>query len=470
MSFTPFNLEQFSKNVYKALKAWREIGGTPENLLDSLQLVQRRRAAMKGEGAIFRDRLITNEILLDGLEALEAHDQMGAQVLRLRFPENNKILSVSYQLNIGEYSVSRIQKAAISKLAQLIYDQEMILREQMAQEREANLLPRTYTTLFGTEQAQADLLACFVDGRSPWIITLVGIGGIGKTSLADAVTRQIIRTFLFDDVIWLRITPQTMDGRFHSPERAYATIISEIRQQLWPQADRSTPPQEQLVQVRKALKERPYLIVIDNIETDAAHLLVHLGDLTNPSKILLTSRVRPTKLAGVYNFTVDELSYADAVSLIHHYARETGIDALKGANDEELTAVYKVTGGNPLALKLVVSLLDISTLPEVLDALSNGQAGDVEKMYKHIYWKTWQMLTPDMKALLIPMPLVSERGGDAEYLQKISGLSADKLWPAIQELRKRSLLEVRGDINEKRYGIHRLTETFLRTEIIHLPE
>jgi hypothetical protein len=29
---------------------------------------------------------------------------------------------------------------------------------------------------------------------------------------------------------------------------------------------------------------------------------------------------------------------------------------------------------------------------------------------------------------------------------------------------------VRGTIQEKRYGVHRLTETFLRTEIIDWPE
>ncbi len=75
-----------------------------------------------------------------------------------------------------------------------------------------------------------------------------------------------------------------------------------------------------------------------------------------------------------------------------------------------------------------------------------------------------------MQALLQAMPLVSGAGATADYLQEISGLSAGQLWPAIQELRKRSLLEVRGDIREKRYGIHRLTETFLRTEIIHWPE
>ncbi len=470
MSFTPFTLDHFTHNIYEALRAWRTVGGTPENLLESLQLVQLKRTTERDTGLLSQNRLITNGILLAGLEALEAHDQMGAEVLQLRFPENNKIMSVAYQLNVSEHTVSRLQKSAIGRLARLIYDQEMELREKMAQEREVNLPPKSYTTLFGTDDAQAELKARLLDAHSPWVVALVGIGGIGKTSLADAVTRQVIREFVFDDVIWLRIMPQTMDGRSHSPDHAYTTIISEIAQQLWPQAFRDISPQQQLIRVRQTLKERPFLIIIDNIETDTAHLLAHLGDLADPSKILLTSRVRPTKLAGVFNFSLDELSYADAADFIRHQARETGIYALESADDEDITAVFNMTGGNPLALKLVVSLLDILPLSQILTALSKGQAGDVENLYKYIYWQTWQTLTSEMQALLQSMPLVSGAGATADYLQEISGLSAGQLWPAIQELRKRSLLEVRGDINEKRYGIHRLTETFLRTEIIHWPE
>ena len=68
------------------------------------------------------------------------------------------------------------------------------------------------------------------------------------------------------------------------------------------------------------------------------------------------------------------------------------------------------------------------------------------------------------------MPLVAESGGTPDYLRALSGLAEAQLWPALQELRNRSLLEVRGTAVEKQYGIHRLTETFLQTEIIHWPE
>ncbi|MCA9928940.1 MAG: hypothetical protein KC419_10700 [Anaerolineales bacterium] len=467
-TFSFFNLEQLTQNVHAALKAWHGISGNPENLLESLRLVQARRLALAGNGSPSHKRWATNEILLDGIDALEGHDQTGAQVLRLRFPENNKIMAVAHQLNVSEHTVSRLQKAAIDHLTAIIYDQEITLREQQAQELEAHLPPGEYTHLFGVNEAQTNLAAQLLETQAPWVVALVGIGGIGKTALADAVTRQVIREFVFDKVVWLRTEPQMINGRFLSSEHTYTTIIAELAQHLLPQT--SLSPQQRLVQVRQILKERPHLIIIDNLETDAAHLFAHLSDLANPSKFLLTSRTRPTELAGTFKFSLDELSYADAADLIRCQARETGIHTLENATGNDITAIYNLTGGNPLALKLVVSLLDVLPLPYVLTALSKGQSGDIEALYKYIYRQAWQTITPEMRALLQAMPLVAESGATPDYLQQISGLPPEQLWPAIQELRRRSLLEVRGTIQEKRYGIHRLTETFLRTEIIRWPE
>ena len=68
------------------------------------------------------------------------------------------------------------------------------------------------------------------------------------------------------------------------------------------------------------------------------------------------------------------------------------------------------------------------------------------------------------------MPLVADAGGTPDYLQAISGLEGNAFWAGLHELHARSLLEVRGKLDEKRYGIHRLTETFVRTEIVGWPE
>jgi hypothetical protein len=129
-------------------------------------------------------------------------------------------------------------------------------------------------------------------------------------------------------------------------------------------------------------------------------------------------------------------------------------------------AIFRVTGGNPLALKMVTSLAAVLPLPAVLADLGRGRAGPIEDLYRNIYWEAWRALSDEARALLQAMPLVSEAGALPKQLLAISGLSEADLWPAITELVSRSLLEVRGTMQERRYGIHRLTETFLRTEII----
>ncbi len=54
---------------------------------------------------------------------------------------------------------------------------------------------------------------------------------------------------------------------------------------------------------------------------------------------------------------------------------------------------------------------------------------------------------------------------EAAKMQGASGLAEEIFWNAVNELLLRSMLEVRGPLNNRRYGIHRLTEAFIDTEI-----
>ncbi|NJN53324.1 MAG: hypothetical protein HC804_00370 [Anaerolineae bacterium] len=58
--------------------------------------------------------------------------------------------------------------------------------------------------------------------------------------------------------------------------------------------------------------------------------------------------------------------------------------------------------------------------------------------------ETWLTLSQDAKAVLAIMPLAAEGGMDPEQIAALSGLPEAKLWPAINELIGRSLLEVRN--------------------------
>lgn len=459
--------------VHAALRSWYMTGNDSQALMDGLLIVQEQRRGLPGmteASSATARRLATNQLLLEGIEELERQDPNGARVLRLRFADDNTLLAVAHQMNVSEHSVSRIQRSAINRLAEIIYSREMATRQARVQSIEALLPPPTYTQLFGLGPAEESLLEKLVTVDGPQVVAIVGIGGIGKTALADAIARHTARLFHFEGIIWLRSEPQSMSGQSLAPNLTFESLTTELAVKLG--LETAGTLEQRLAQVRQRLKDRPYLIVIDNLETDAetAYLLDHLNDLARPSKFLLTTRTRPAPQATIHHFPISELSFTDASALLHHHARDIGVELPEVTKDADTKVIYDVVGGNPLALKLVVSQLDLLPLAQVIEGLTSSRSGPIEDLYRHIYWQSWNILSPEARALLQAMPLVGETGGQPDYLQAISNLSDDRFWPALRELRTRSLLEVRGTIQEKRYGVHRLTETFLRTEIINWPE
>jgi len=492
------NLETLQPAVHAALRAWQTIGGTSKNLLDSLLSVQQSRKEVAHHGTPAMLRRATNEVLLSAIEEMAGKDAEGARILRARFVDQNTIQKTAYRFNLSPDQVNRLQRKAIGRLAELLLGREMAARERRIQEMQARLQPATYTRLFGFEEARANVVEQLLATDSPWVVAIVGLGGIGKTALADSVTRQVIRRFHFDEVIWLRVEGHGMGA----PNLTLESLWVSLAKRLWPQkgAHNTTQhnttqhtqcgatkdntahpitshysavqdsPHQRMMRVRHALKSKAHLVVIDNLEADTAFLLQHLRDLATPSKFLLTTRTRPPGQAGVFTLSVNELTKHDSAALLRYHAATIGLHDLAQASEADSEAIYDITGGNPLALKLVVSLAAVLPLPQILADLKRSRAGQIEEMYRHIYWKAWQTLTPQARDLLQAMPLVAESGAPPEQMQAISDLSEAQLWPSIMELTSRSLLEVRGTTWERRYGIHRLTETFLYTEIIDWKE
>ena len=457
------------ERVAYALKAWHAPVSNADNLLHDLLIVQD--VQQGGGDDVAALRLATNQILLQGIEALALQDRELAQVLRLRFIDKQKLWAVANTMAISEQTVSRLQKKGLHQLALIIETQEAAQRTKHAQQMEAMLPPASYTTLFGVEAAGEALLALLEDEDGPPVIAVTGLGGIGKTAITDQTVRTLIHRFQFQQLLWVRIEHQSLDGNGRNPELTFENLLSQLVAQLWPDLTEQLTPLQRLTKLRKALTTLPSLVVIDNIEdqTDSAYILDQLHSLARPTKFLLTSRTRLTEQTAVYNFKLQELSKIDAIAFVRFHAQECGIASVAEASEEDLAEIYALTGGNPLALKLVVSLLDVLPLPEILTDLTETRTGSIEGMYKHIYQKSWQALTDNGRILLQAMPLVSESGGTPDYLATVSGLPKANLWPALHELHNRSLIEVRGSIHEKRYGIHRLTHSFLCTEIIKMP-
>ena len=463
--------KQLYQSVHEALTHWQKNEASPESPLSQLLSVQQAGEAFgAGENPARLSQAI-NQVLSQAIEDMGTQNWDYAEVLKLRFVKGFTIAKVAEALSYDQYHISRLQRSGIEQLVKILLGREREIKLQRVHYLESLLPPATYSQLFGVADLCQTLLAQLMAPQEPWVVALVGMGGLGKTAVSHHVTLRLLNQLDISHLAWIKIDPpHTMSGVAESPSLTHEKIVNELLRQLFPEEPLTVSLTRRETRLRRALRSQPHLIVIDNLETekDTAFLLNHLTDLANPSKFLLTTRTRVVGQAAIREIRLDELKQSDSLALMRHHGSVKGIPEVTEAADADLLRIYEQIGGNPYALKMVVDLLGIMTLDMLLDGLVQGHPQGIFDIYMHIFRQAWRTLSDNGRKLLRAMPLVPD-SSDLDYLLVISGLAKSEIWPAIEELRQRSLLEVEGGLHEKKYGIHRLTDTFLRTEIIHFP-
>jgi hypothetical protein len=212
--------------------------------------------------------------------------------------------------------------------------------------------------------------------------------------------------------------------------------------------------------VRELLRNESYLIVLDNIEVvpDCGNLPDWFWTMTNPSKLLLTSRHWLESDVGAAMIPVEQLSELDSLALVRHEAGLRGLAEVVAAGDDALQWITAVTGGNPLAIRLVVGQLVSLPLDRVLTQLETAQP-DTDSFYQYLYGISWDLVSGPAQHLLLEMVQLPANGGSWEDLAGLTGLSGNDLASALQELVTHSLVQVSG-FEEKTYCLHPLTYHF----------
>lgn len=467
-SLAPPNSSTLRSAVHQTLRRWEEPSQNFPEPLQDLVRVQIQRAALEESDPATTTRSAIHQVLLEALSALAQRTPREAQVLERHFVKGEKARAVGARLQLNRDAVNRLQALALTSLTHILLARETRARAERLLALEADLDPPQYTRLFGLAASQAALLEQLLLPTEGWVSVIVGLGGIGKTALADATARAALRSYRFERSAWIRAgAPPTAAGPHRGMDRLLALLADRVTLGL-PDGP-STPERRRILSA--ALRKRPCLIVIDNLEeqTDTEDVVEWIGSLTGPSEFLLTSRARPTGPHPVFQLSLDELPDAQAIALLRHHAEITGQSALAQAPLSDVHAILEVVGGNPLALRLVASLVGAEPLPEILGHLKQRQSGPSQDLFTRVYARAWAALSPQAHTLLQATPLISDQGGSVAQMQAICRLEDAAFWAAVRELAARSLLEVHGSLNERRYGIHRLTESFLRAEIIQAP-
>ena len=345
--------------------------------------------------------------------------------------------------------------------------------EERANYRQLNLT--VGQQLFGVDQAQTQIQEKLHQPDTPWLVAIDGIGGIGKTSLAMAVASALMESDRFHDLAWISakqetFLPESGLADIARPALDKETLTAALLEQLDDKVSLHLDASQRVIRLTQLLKARPYLVVIDNLETvaDYHNLLPFLHQLMSPTKFLLTSRHRLYAHSHIFCYTLDELDQQNTFDFINNQAEIRGLSVLMAASSAHLEKIYQVVGGNPLALKLVIGQTGVLPLSQVLDNLKQAQGKKTEDLYTYIYWQAWNALEPTSQDVLLVMPLA--QGGALPQLAHLTQFGVDILTQALDYLVGLSLIHVRGDLDKRHYFIHRLTETFLLKEVIKWQE
>jgi hypothetical protein len=244
-------------------------------------------------------------------------------------------------------------------------------------------------------------------------------------------------------------------------------VISSIAWQLRLEAILTSTAACRLEELMPLLATHPFLIVLDNMETEAEISsvlpLLRAASQARPTRILVTSRASVQHLvSNAFVEPLTELQEFESLELLRHEARLLNLTHVVDATDEALQQVYNVVGGNPLALKLAVGLLRHFDLAQAVDTLSHARGWRADELYKFVYRTSWQILSHQAKTLLVAMRHISLSGANFARVSAVSHLEGGSLLDAIQELADLSLLIISGPITARVYSVHRLTVNFVQ--------
>ena len=271
------------------------------------------------------------------------------------------------------------------------------------------------TTVFVGRVEEQTLANLYLRNKDCRVITLLGLGGVGKTRLGMQIGLNQLQQSFFKDGVFFT----SLDGISESLA-ATANIAKDIGISL-------RGPTTPLQQLARQLHDKQLLLILDNIERleTGRDIVEYLLERCVDLKVVITSRSRlyleqewilPLEGLAFPKAPLDTITEEDlprlksqaAVQLFVHEARRiTGDFVLNQHNANHVLNICQLSYGSPLALELAASWLRSLTLEQIiaqvsqsLDFLQAPHRKDRQRSIRAVFDYTWSLLRPTMQEKL----------------------------------------------------------------------
>ena len=352
-----------AETLRRALDLWR---GTPTDLpqLEALRLEELRLTAQ--EDRIDAELALGRHVQLVGeLERLVAEqplrERARAQLMLALYRSGRQADALAVYQRARRTLVEELgiePGESLRKLERAILEQDPALNIHPA--ATARRIPTPPTPLLGRER-ELDALADVVRGSGTRLLTLTGIGGIGKTRLALELVRRLAPEFQHGACV------ATL-ANVRDPAHVTRAILEALEV-----PETSGSPDEQL---ESCLRNSELLLLVDNFEQvlPAAASIARLLDAAPKLKIVVTSRA-PLRVAAEREFAVPPLVDEEAAELF--ISRAQAANANFDLSEQNAAAVAELCmrlEGLPLAIELAAARTKLLSPSTLLARLTNRLA------------------------------------------------------------------------------------------------
>ncbi|XP_047962162.1 putative late blight resistance protein homolog R1B-16 [Salvia hispanica] len=241
------------------------------------------------------------------VKVIEGMDLIKKEVMEIVALEEERRVSTSSNLHKSLQKVIEDMDVIKKEVVALKDQQVSSFASSSTSSKESSLSMLNNTTMVGFDDVMLQLMEKLVYGElGRQVIPIVGMGGIGKTTLAEHVYAHQSISRHFDICVWVTISQQydTKD------------LLREILSQANKQGSSQISKEDEIgLALHKCLSYRRYLIVLDDMWSIEAweKLQRYFPDNSNGSRIMVTTRL--SNLGSQLDTNYDlEMKFMDEIS------------------------------------------------------------------------------------------------------------------------------------------------------------